>query len=119
MLAAKVGRDSDRDGLPNVLMEAQSQRLACVATQLPGIAELIDDGRTGVLVPPDNPPALAAALEALIRDPARRLRLGFAGEARVAQEFGMAGGIAVLAALFGLPERPPESVRTPAAAAAD
>src|SRR5439155_12460210 len=79
VLAAKIGRDADRDGLPNVLMEAQSQRLACVTTQLPGIAELIEDGRTGALVPPGNPPMLAASLEALIRDPARRIRLGAAG----------------------------------------
>src|SRR5207249_6657760 len=68
VLAAKIGKDSDRDGLPNVLMEAQSQGLACVATQLPGIGELVEDGPTGVLVPPANPQALAAALEALIRD---------------------------------------------------
>jgi len=119
VLAAKIGRDSDRDGLPNVLMEAQSQRLACVATQLPGIGELIEDGRTGVLVPPGNPPALAAALEALIRDPDQRVRLGFAGEARVRLAFGMESGIAVLAALFGLPERQPEQAQTAAAAAAD
>jgi glycosyltransferase involved in cell wall biosynthesis len=119
VLAAKIGRDSDRDGLPNVLMEAQSQRLACLATQLPGIGELIEDGRTGVLVPPGNPPALAAALEALIRDPAERIRLGVAGEARVRREFDMADGIAVLAALFDLPEQRPEPVRTPASAAAD
>src|SRR6266568_2605208 len=119
VLAAKIGRDSDRDGLPNVLMEAQSQRLACVATQLPGIGELIEDGRTGVLVPPGNPPALAAALDALIRDPARRIRLGAAGEARVRLAFGMESGIAVLAALFGLPERQPEQAQTAAAAAAD
>ena len=116
MLAAKIGRDSDRDGLPNVLMEAQSQRLACVATQLPGIGELIEDGRTGVLLPQGNPPMLAASLEALIRDPARRIRLGAAGEARVRREFAMEDGIAVLAGLFGLPERQPEPVRTPAAA---
>jgi len=119
VLAAKIGRDSDRDGLPNVLMEAQSQGLACVATTLPGIGELIEDGRTGALAPPGNPPALAAALEALIRDPALRIRLGVAGEARVRQAFGMTSGIAVLAALFGLPERQPELAQTPAAAAAD
>jgi len=119
VLAAKIGRDSDRDGLPNVLMEAQSQRLACVATQLPGIGELIEDGGTGVLVPPGNPSALAAALASLIRDPAQRSRLGVAGEARVRREFDMGRGIAVLAALFGLPEQRPELARTPAAAAAD
>jgi glycosyltransferase involved in cell wall biosynthesis len=119
VLAAKIGRDSDRDGLPNVLMEAQSQRLACVATELPGIAELVEDGRTGVLVPPGNPRALAAALEALIRDPAQRIRLGVAGEARVRREFDMQRGIAILAALFGLPEQQPAPARTAALAAAD
>lgn len=123
VLAAKIGRDSDRDGLPNVLMEAQSQRLACIATQLPAIAELVEDGRTGVLVPPGNPRALAAAIEALIRDPAQRLRLGGAGEARVRREFDMTRGITILAALFGLPEQrsepQPAPVRTAALVAAD
>jgi glycosyltransferase involved in cell wall biosynthesis len=122
VLAAKIGRDSDRDGLPNVLMEAQSQRLACVATQLPGIAELVENGRSGLLVPPNDPRVLATALEALIRDPARRTRLGAAGEARVRREFDMKSGIGMLAALFGLPEerseRRPVSAR-PAPAAAD
>ncbi|HEX3862477.1 MAG TPA: glycosyltransferase family 4 protein [Stellaceae bacterium] len=115
VLAAKIGRDADRDGLPNVLMEAQSQCLACVATQLPGIAELIDDGRTGVLVPPADPAALAAALEALIRDPGRRARLAAAGEARVRQAFDMRHGIETLAVLFGLSS----AAVSPAAAAAE
>jgi glycosyltransferase involved in cell wall biosynthesis len=107
VLAAKIGKDADRDGLPNVLMEAQSQRLACVSTTLPGIGELIEDGSTGVLVSPGEPRALAAALAALIRDPARRARLGAAGEARVRREFDMRGGIGELARLFGLPAEPP------------
>ena len=107
VLAAKIGRDADRDGLPNVLMEAQSQRLACIATTLPGIVELIDHGRTGVLVPPGEPALLAAALAALIRDPLRRSRLGAAGEARVRRAFDMRDGIADLARRFGLPEEAP------------
>ena len=119
VLAAKVGRDRDQDGLPNVLMEAQSQRLTCIATTLPGIGELIADGHTGVLVPPGDPRALAAALDALIRDPARRARLGAAGEARVRREFDMRGGISALAALFGLPEPRSERSRAPALTAAD
>jgi glycosyltransferase involved in cell wall biosynthesis len=106
VLASKIGKDSDRDGLPNVLMEAQSQRLACVATRLPGIGELIEDGRTGILVPPGDPAALAEALDALICDRARRIRLGAAGEARVRRAFDMTSGIAGLAALFSLPEKP-------------
>jgi glycosyltransferase involved in cell wall biosynthesis len=108
VLAAKIGRDGDRDGLPNVLMEAQSQRLACLATRLPGIAELIADGETGALVAPGDPRALAAALTALIRDPARRARLAAAGEARVRREFDMRRGIDQLAALFGVCEAQPD-----------
>jgi glycosyltransferase involved in cell wall biosynthesis len=107
VLAARVTAGGDRDGLPNVLMEAQSQALACLSTRLPGIAELIADGSTGALVPPANPPALAAALAALIRDPERRAWLGAAGAARVRHEFDLRHGIAVLAARFGLPAESP------------
>ena len=103
VLAAKIARDGDRDGLPNVLLEAQSQGLACVATALPGIAELIEDGRTGLLVAPERPEALAATLERLIRDPEMRRRLGAAGEARVRREFDMNSGIEILAERFGVP----------------
>ncbi|MBV9153187.1 MAG: glycosyltransferase, partial [Alphaproteobacteria bacterium] len=87
---------------PNVLIEAQSQRLACLATDLPGIAELIEDGRTGILVPPGDARALAAALERMIRDPALRQRLGEAGEARVRRDFDMNAGIELLAERFDI-----------------
>jgi len=103
VLAAKVARDGDRDGLPNVLLEAQSQELACVATALPGLAELIEDGKSGVLVPPADPAALAAALERMIRSPEIRRRLGRDGEARVRRDFDMRAGIEDLAEQFGLP----------------
>jgi glycosyltransferase involved in cell wall biosynthesis len=102
VLAAKVTADGDRDGLPNVLMEAQSQRLACLATDVSGIPELIDDGVTGVLVPPADPSKLASALCALIEDPARRTILGAAGERRVRTKFAMTVGIGTLARRFGL-----------------
>ncbi|MCK7495263.1 MAG: glycosyltransferase [Comamonadaceae bacterium] len=55
VLSSRVAEDGDRDGLPNVLMEAQSQRLPCVATAVSGIPELIEDGVTGLLVPPRGP----------------------------------------------------------------
>lgn len=102
VLAAKVSADGDRDGLPNVLMEAQSQRLACIATTVCGIPELIEDGATGVLVPPGDPAALAQALAALITDPARRATLGAAGERRVRSRFSLDTGIDLLARRFGL-----------------
>jgi glycosyltransferase involved in cell wall biosynthesis len=87
-----------------VLIEAQSQGLACVATRLPGISELIDDGQSGTLVPPAEPRALAAALERLIRTPALRQRLGEAGEARVRGHFDMNSSIELLVECFGLPQ---------------
>lgn len=102
-LASRIAQDGDRDGLPNVLMEAQSQGLACLATDVSAIHELIDDGRTGVLVPPQDAPALARALEALIRNPQRRQVLGEAGRARVADAFGLQSNIERLARKFGLP----------------
>ena len=102
VLASKVTKDGDRDGLPNVLIEAQSQRLACIATNLSGIPELIQQGVTGLLVPPADPVGLARAMSALISDPARRAALGAAGERRVCDIFAMKSGIDVLAERFGL-----------------
>jgi len=102
VLASRIAADGDRDGLPNVLVEALSQRLAAVATALPGIVELIEDGVTGATVPPADPAALAAALARLFRDPALRDRLAAAGEARVRTHFALERGIAVLAEKFGI-----------------
>jgi len=103
-LACRVSGDGDRDGLPNVLLEAQSQRLPAISTSLPGIAELIEPEVTGLLVPPGDPSALAAALERLIRHPQERARLGAAGESRVRTRFTLEAGIERLAEKFGLPE---------------
>lgn len=97
VLASRIARDGDRDGLPNVLMEAQSQGLVCVSTRLSAIPELIRDGETGVLVPPADPAALSQALVRLIRDPGLRARLGTAGSEAVRRDFAMEHGIAALA----------------------
>jgi glycosyltransferase involved in cell wall biosynthesis len=101
-LASRVAGDGDRDGLPNVLVEAQSQGLACVATRVSGIPELIDDGATGVLVAPEAPEELARALAALIADPARRRALGEAGRRRVTEKFTLAANLSRLERKFGL-----------------
>ncbi len=116
VLASRVAADGDRDGLPNVLMEAQSQALACLATRLSAIPELIEDGVTGVLVPPDDSVALAAALERLIRRPEQRHALGRAAARRMRERFSFEAGIDRLARRFGLPpgvaaEAPPTTSR--------
>jgi colanic acid/amylovoran biosynthesis glycosyltransferase len=103
VLASRTARDGDRDGLPNVLLEAQSQSLAVLSTQAGAIEELILDGETGLLVPPGDPASLAAALARLIADPGLRQRLGVAGAARMSREFSLDRGIDRLAEKFGLP----------------
>jgi glycosyltransferase involved in cell wall biosynthesis len=114
VLPCRVSADGDRDGLPNVLLEAQSQKLACVSTRVSGIPELIDDGTTGVLVPPRSPEALADALARLIADPELRQRLGEAGFVRATREFSMDAGADRLAERFAASLA--ESGRVPAAA---
>ncbi len=103
VLAGRIAPDGDRDGLPNVLMEAQSQELAVLATRAGAVEELVIDGETGMLVPPADPKALAHALVRLIGDPALRARLGAAGAARVMRDFSLDCGIDQLAVKFGLP----------------
>jgi glycosyltransferase involved in cell wall biosynthesis len=97
-LASRVTGDGDRDGIPNVIVEAMSQGLAVVATTAGAIPELVVDNETGVLVPPGDPAALAKALIDLVRDPARRAALGTAGEARVRRDFPAARGYDRIAA---------------------
>jgi glycosyltransferase involved in cell wall biosynthesis len=104
VLASRIARDGDRDGLPNVLAEAQSQGLACVATRVSAIPELVRDGISGVLVEADDAGALGAALQALIRDPARRGELGHGGQREVLERFRLESNLARLAAKFGLPD---------------
>ena len=117
VLAAKAAADGDRDGLPNVLVEAQSQGLACVATDFSAIPELIENGATGVLVPPGDRAALAATLSSLIRDPARRTALGVAGKRRARRAFALSAGIGILADRFGLSY--PDAAPSPGAALAE
>lgn len=100
-LASRVGDDGDRDGLPNVLMEAQGQALACVATDVSAIPELIIDGETGVLVPSEDAAALSAAIADLARNPERRLFLGRSGETRVRSTFSFTAGVDRLIEKFG------------------
>jgi glycosyltransferase involved in cell wall biosynthesis len=98
VLPSKIAADGDRDGMPNVLMEAMSQRLPCIASAVSAIPELIASADAGVLVPPDDPAALAAALARLIGDPATRTSLGAAGNQRVRAAFSFAHGIDQLVA---------------------
>ncbi|MCP4315842.1 MAG: glycosyltransferase family 4 protein [Hyphomicrobiales bacterium] len=87
VLPCRIADDGDRDGLPNVLVEAQSQGLACISSPISGIVELIEDQVNGLLTPPDDVRALARAIETLARDPTLRKRLGAAGADKVKSDF--------------------------------
>ncbi|MBB4041469.1 glycosyltransferase involved in cell wall biosynthesis [Microvirga flocculans] len=93
VLPSKEAKSGDRDGLPNVIMEAASQELAIVATDFAGIPEFIRNGVEGELVPPGDWEALSNALNLLARDPERRRALGAAAFARLRRDFSMEGGI--------------------------
>ena len=99
-LACRIAADGDRDGLPNVLVEAASQKLACVSTNVSGVPELLAHDETGLLAPPEDPAALARALERAIREPALRARLGDAAERRVRDHFDHMSSIDELKELF-------------------
>lgn len=87
VLPCRIDATGDRDGLPNVILEAQSQGLAVLTTPVSGACELITEGENGVLVEPEDPQALAAAIVKLASDPQWRLALGKRGNARVRQSF--------------------------------
>ncbi|MCO5062848.1 MAG: glycosyltransferase family 4 protein [Rhizobiaceae bacterium] len=99
-LACRIAADGDRDGLPNVLVEAASQGLACVSTNVSGVPELLQDGENGFVVPPDDPEALASALARLAGDPKLRARFGKAAEQRVRAHFDYHSSIGQLKELF-------------------
>ncbi|HKB26083.1 MAG TPA: glycosyltransferase family 4 protein, partial [Methylomirabilota bacterium] len=83
-----------------VLIEAMAMARAVVATSAGGVPEIVVHGETGLLVPPADPRALAAAVRELLDDPARAARLGAAGRRRAQAEFGLARHAAAVGALY-------------------
>ena len=95
VLPSRVAADGDRDGLPNVLMEAASQRLAILSTPVSAIPEFIENGRHGILVE-DDPAALAAAITEIADTPEQTADMADAALRRLRDQFGMTPGIAQL-----------------------
>jgi glycosyltransferase involved in cell wall biosynthesis len=82
-----LAQPSRADNLPLAVLEAMAAGLPVVGTRVGGIPELVVDGETGLLVPPEDPSALAAALDSLARDRSRLAELGRRGRERVEAHF--------------------------------
>ena len=94
------------EGIPNVLKEAMACGLPVIASPVGGIPELVDDGRTGILVPSRNAPALADALRRLSEDCASRRQLGRAAREKVVRDFNLKTSTARRANLFFMRQHP-------------
>jgi glycosyltransferase involved in cell wall biosynthesis len=95
------------EGLPIVLMEAMARGVPVVATDITAVGELVQEGRSGLLVPPGRADAIADALERLALDPDLRRRLSLEGRTRVQSDYDIRGSARQLASHFAS-----ESIRT-------
>ena len=80
---------SHRENAPNTVLEAMRQGLPVVASRVGGIPEMVEDGRTGLLVEPGDPTALAGAIRAILRDPETAAELGRCGREKFEREYTM------------------------------
>jgi glycosyltransferase involved in cell wall biosynthesis len=80
---------SRSEGAPTTALEAHSTGVPLVVTRVGAVHEVVEEGVTGVLVPPEQPDALATAIVALLDDPARRAEMGRAGRAAALERFGV------------------------------
>ncbi len=100
VLGCRVAANGDRDGIPNVLAESMAMGVPVVATRVSAIPELVEDGVSGLLVPPGEPGPLAAAMARLLGDPALRHRVIAAARQRVVRDFDNGLLIRQLAAIY-------------------
>lgn len=91
---------SSFEGMPNVLLEAMAASKPVIATRIPGVVEVVEDERTGLLVPPKRPYELARALARLLSDAGLAKSLGEAGRRRIQDHFGVDTMVARYAALY-------------------
>ena len=84
---------SHSEGMPVSLMEAGACEVPVVATRVGGVPELVEDGVTGLLTPPGDAPAMAAALEQLLSNPRLRAEMGRAARRRIMANFSIGGQV--------------------------
>jgi glycosyltransferase involved in cell wall biosynthesis len=99
-LPSIVDSQGATDILPTVVLEAMAAARPVAATRVGGVAELVEDGRTGFMLPPGDAAALADALERLLEHAALRREFGAAGRAKVEHDFRVQASAAALRELF-------------------
>lgn len=97
---SRIAQDGDRDGIPNVLLEAMAMGVPVVASSVSGIPELINHERNGLLVAPDNPQALADAMTRVLNAPALGAALAREARASVVERFDNDRNLALLCDLL-------------------
>jgi glycosyltransferase involved in cell wall biosynthesis len=95
-----VAENGDRDGIPNVLLEAMASGVPVVSTEVSGVPELIESERDGLLVSPNNPTLLADAMERVLASTEFGERLARAARAKIEAQFSLDHGTAELLATF-------------------
>lgn len=100
VLPSVLASDGDRDGIPNVILEAMAMNLPIVSTKTSGIPEVLKDGVNGLLIPPADPYALAKALAFLIDNPSLRLKFGKRGRQTVIEKFSLERNVCELMSEF-------------------
>lgn len=89
-----------QEALGTAFVEAGAMGVACIGTNVDGVPEVIDDGVTGLLVPPHDPSSLADAIITLLADPERRCAMGETARARVRQRFSSAAMVDGMLAIY-------------------
>lgn len=95
-----VMASKNREGFPKSMIESMSQGVPAIVTAVGGMTELVDNGNAGLIVPPSNPAALAAAIRTLYHDTALRERLGNAASQQIASAFNINQTISQVHAVF-------------------
>jgi glycosyltransferase involved in cell wall biosynthesis len=99
-LPCRIDANGDRDGMPTVLVEAMARAVPVVSTDVVGIDELVQHRSSGLLVPPEDPVALAAAIDDVLRDPAAAADMGARGRQHVLDAFAPGRATAALLSVF-------------------
>jgi glycosyltransferase involved in cell wall biosynthesis len=99
-MTISVLTSKNNEGLPNAVLESMALGLPVVSTAIGGVTEVIDDGVSGFLVPPEDPSAVAERVLTLLEHPSLARAIGERGQRRVEEDFGMRRMIAEFRSLY-------------------